>query len=117
MRNLVVTLGLVLVSLCCKAQQSTPSDVEDLKKEVLALRNDVSRIQVNLRATEKRFKRGILVSTIGYSVTIAGGLMLGRKQDELGKALLVAGGATGITGTFLLVDAFKFLGRAGKSGS
>ena len=48
---------------------------------------------------------------IGYSVTIAGGLMLGRKYDDAGKVLLIAGGVTGIVGTVLLVDSFKYLGR------
>ena len=85
---------------------------EQFTREVLELKTEVDWVKLNLGSSEKRFKRGILVATIGYSVTIAGGLMLGRKNDELGKALLVTGGATGITGTFLLVDAFKFLGRA-----
>jgi len=52
-----------------------------------------------------------VVATIGYTVTIAGGLMLGRKYDEAGKVLLVAGGATGITGTFMMTNAFKYLSR------
>ena len=33
-------------------------------------------------------------------------------DDEMGKGLLIAGGVTGVTGTILMVDAFKFLGRA-----
>jgi hypothetical protein len=85
-----------------------------LKDELLALRADVNTIQLNLGKSERRFKTGIAVATLGYSITIAGGLMLGRKHDELGKALLITGGATGITGTFLMVDAFKFLGRAAR---
>ena len=35
--------------------------------------------------------------------------MLGRENDDLGKVLLVAGGATGVTGTVMMVDAFSFL--------
>ena len=92
----------------------SPSSLDSLKAEILQLRKEVSTIQVNLATSEKKFKRGILVATIGYSVTITGGLMLGRKQDDLGKALLVAGGATGVVGTILMVDSFKYLGRAGK---
>jgi hypothetical protein len=30
---------------------------------------------------------------------------------------LIAGGVTGITGTIMMVDAFKYLGRAGKKKS
>lgn len=100
-----------LISLELSAQQQ--ADVDSLKNEILQLKADVHTIQLNLVQGEKKFKRGILVATIGYSVTIAGGLMLGRKYDDLGKVLLVTGGATGITGTFMMLDAFKYLGRAG----
>lgn len=88
--------------------------LDSLKLEILLLREDVNQIQLNLETSQARFKRGIAVATLGYSVTIAGGLMLGRKNDDLGKVLLVAGGATGITGTILMVDAFRFLSRKKK---
>ncbi|MCE2734678.1 MAG: hypothetical protein LW821_15070 [Flammeovirgaceae bacterium] len=89
--------------------------LETLQQQILDLRTDVNNIQLNVGQSEKKFKRGIAVATIGYTVTIAGGLMLGRKNDELGKILLVGGGATGITGTILMVDAFKYLGRIGRN--
>ena len=98
--------------------QQNPStqqaELEQLKKEILILHQDVETIQVNLGKAENKFKRGIGMATLGYSVTIAGGLMLGRKNDDLGKALLVSGGVIGITGTVLMVDAFKYLGRASR---
>lgn len=99
------------------AQQPRADSVtgdERFKKDLLAIRAEVENIQFNLGKSERRFKSGIAVATLGYTVTIAGGLMLGRKQDDLGKVLLVTGGVTGITGTFLMVDAFKFLGRAAR---
>jgi hypothetical protein len=95
--------------------QQMPSDVEDLKKQVLSLQQDVDNIQLNLSASEKKFKRGILVATIGYTLTITGGLMLGRQNDQLGQGLLIAGGVTGAVGTVLMVDSFKYLGRAGRA--
>lgn len=64
---------------------------------------------MNLSNGQKRFQSGVIVSAIGYSVTIAGGMMLGRENDELGQVLLVAGGVTGLTGTVLLVDAVAVL--------
>jgi hypothetical protein len=104
---------LILFSLKSYSQQ-TPADAEDLKKQVLLLQHDVENIQLNLETSEKKFKRGILVATIGYTLTITGGLMLGRENDKTGQVLLVAGGATGAVGTVLLVDSFKYLGRAGR---
>ncbi len=96
-----------------RAQQTT-ADLDSLKKEILMLRADVDHIQINLTSSQNKFKRGIAVATIGYAVTIAGGLVLGQNEN-LGKTLLVTGGVTGITGTFMLVDAFKYMGRAGRN--
>lgn len=92
----------------------TLRQVEQFKQQLLTLQTDVDNIQLNLGKSERHFKTGIAVATLGYTVTIAGGLMLGRKRDDLGKVLLVTGGVTGITGTILMVDAFKFLGRASR---
>ena len=104
---------LLLFSISVYSQQ-TPVDVEELKKQVLSLQQNVDNIQLNLFTSEKKFKRGILVATIGYTLTITGGLMLGRQNDQLGQGLLIAGGVTGALGTVLMVDSFKYLGRAGR---
>ncbi len=114
-----IILLIILINPVFSFGQTEKKDVEELKKEILLLRADVENIQVNLTESEKKFKRGIAVATVGYSMVIAGGLMLGRENDDLGKGLLIAGGVTGITGTIMMVDAFKYLGRAGrrKSGS
>jgi hypothetical protein len=110
MRLLFIT-ALLGISNFLLAQQASPAELDSLKREILQLRTEVNQIQLNIETSQKKFRKGILVATIGYSVTIAGGLMLGRKYDDVGKVLLVTGGATGITGTFMMVDAFKFLAQ------
>lgn len=85
--------------------------LDSLKKEIMEVKMDVESINLNLETAKSKFQRGIFVATLGYTMTIAGGLMLGRENDELGQGLLIAGGVTGATGTVLLVDAFKYLGR------
>ena len=118
MRVLSTLLFLLCFSYNAFSQNIQSADslrtLEQFKKEIVNLRADIDNVQLNLGKSEKRFKTGIAVATLGYSITITGGLMLGRKRDELGKVLLVAGGATGVTGTILMVDAFKFLGRASR---
>lgn len=106
---LLLLLALPVVS---HAQKSEPISLDSLKADVLRLQDEVDHVKLNLGRVERRFKTGIFVSTLGYSIVITGGLMLGRKNDELGKALLITGGATGVTGTILMVDAFRFLGIA-----
>ncbi len=105
---------IILIIFCVPLSIQAQQQEEALRKEILELRADVENIQINLVTGEKKFKQGIFVATLGYSITIAGGLMLGRANDDLGKVLLVTGGATGITGTAMMLDAFKYLGRAGK---
>ncbi|MEO5975741.1 MAG: hypothetical protein ABIS36_03720 [Chryseolinea sp.] len=105
---------LVFLSSSVSLQAQSQESLDSLKKDIISLQLDIEQVQMNLGMAEMKFKRSIVVATLGYSITIAGGLMLGRKQDDLGKVLLVAGGATGITGTFLMVNAFKFLGRASR---
>lgn len=108
---------LVFIVFASSAQTSQSQQADSLKLAIINLQSDVDNIKLNLGKVENRFKTGILISTIGYTTVITGGLMLGRENDELGKALLITGGVTGITGTILMVDAFRFLGVAsGKKG-
>ena len=87
------------------------TSLDSLKREIIELQLDVEQINLNLEKSKSKFQKGILVATLGYTVTIAGGLMLGRENDEVGQALLITGGVTGGIGTYMLVDAFKYLGR------
>ncbi|MEL6561608.1 MAG: hypothetical protein AAFQ94_25700 [Bacteroidota bacterium] len=83
-----------------------------MRLEVKNLKTEINAIDLRMSDANNQFKKGVLVSAIGYSVTIAGGLMLGRDNDQVGQVLLVAGGITGVTGTAILMDSFNAL--AGK---
>lgn len=108
LKLLTVSLLLVFSIIHASAQEG---DIEKLKQDVLNIRADVENINLNLEKSKDKFQRGILVATLGYSITIAGGLMLADSNVDLGRTLLVAGGVTGGIGTYMLVDAFKYLGR------
>jgi hypothetical protein len=110
MRSFLI-FSVLLLSGVARAQTATPTEAE-LKSQILQLQGRVENIEVNLGQAQRKFQTGMALATIGYTVTIAGGLMLGRENDQLGQGLLVVGGATGIVGTFMLVDSFKHLGRA-----
>ena len=104
-----------IFSLCILILICSPllgQNADSLKSQVKALDLRIQEVDLRMQDANKQFKTGVLVSTLGYSITIAGGLMLGRENDSLGQALLIAGGATGITGTYLLMDSFNVL--AGK---
>jgi hypothetical protein len=111
MRQRLFTLFIISVVCVNNSLGQQQGDLDSLKREILELKSEVRNLELDMATGEKKFKRGILVATIGYSVTIAGGLMLGRKYDDVGKVLLVTGGTTGIIGTAMMLDSFKYLGN------
>ena len=107
LKAIALTLSLVF-GFCFlgKAQTSNLPSIDSLKRAIIELDQEIYEVKLNLHQSQKQLKTGILVATIGYTVTIIGGQLLGTEPD-LGKTLLYVGGATGIGGTFLLVKGFK----------
>lgn len=102
-------LGILLLTSHFLHAQTQQAQIDSLKREILEMRVDIQEVSFNLEASRKKFKNGLLIATLGYAVTITGGLMLGRENDDLGKVLLVTGGVTGVTGTGIMLDAFNSL--------
>lgn len=87
-----------------QSQQSFSSD--SLKRTIIQLDRDLRQVELNLHQSQQQLKTGILVATLGYTVTIIGGQLLGTKP-QTGEALLYVGGATGLVGTVILFKGFK----------
>lgn len=79
---------------------------DSLKRTVLQLEKEIHQVQLNLHQSQRQLQNGILVATLGYTVTIIGGQLLGT-NPQLGETLLYVGGATGIAGTVILFKGFK----------
>ena len=92
--------------------QQTNVFTDSIKNEILMMNKKVDEIQLNLGKSYNKSKWGIITATLGYSITIAGGQMLGGNNNDLGEAFLYLGGAVGIAGTAILVDSFNDIGRA-----
>lgn len=102
----VVVLLLTLCPVLLFSQQQPVGNLDSLKREIINLKLDVQNVQLSITETKRTLKRGILVATIGYTVTIIGGQLLGTRP-QLGEALLYTGGAIGIGGTVILVNGFN----------
>ncbi|NMM48418.1 hypothetical protein [Marinigracilibium pacificum] len=97
-----------------QAQGPVVIDTTGLEARINLMESRISYLEDNLAKMDKQFKIGAAMAATGYTVTIIGGLMLGRENDKLGQGLLIAGGTIGLSGTIVLVDAFKYLGRSKK---
>ncbi|MGJ3235148.1 hypothetical protein [Marivirga sp.] len=91
-----------------QAQEYSKQELDSIKREIFTIKKDVNQIQLQLSDAKKTLKTGIFVATLGYTVTIIGGQLLGT-NPELGEALLYTGGAIGIGGTIVLVNGFNKL--------
>lgn len=88
------------------AQSMDQVSYDSLKKAMIQMDQELYNVQLNLNNSQRQLQTGILVATLGYTVTIIGGQLLGTKP-ELGETLLYVGGATGIVGTVILYKGFK----------
>lgn len=106
-RSLFLFIFLEVFVLSSFAQtQSHQANLDSLRREILNLDKELYEVQLNLDRSKNQLKKGIFIATIGYTVTIIGGQLLGSNPD-VGKSLLYVGGATGIVGTVVLVKGFN----------
>lgn len=109
MNKIIVITLLLLILPFYKAfcqTEITKQEFDSLKRVIVQMDTDLKQIDYNLSNAKRSLKTGVFIATIGYSVTIMGGQLLGVNPD-LGKALLYTGGAIGIGGTVLLVKGFN----------
>ena len=115
-RCLLVSAIVLGGCLSTQAQDRSPASpgADSLRAEILRLRTDLDATRDNLRISHRKFRGGILVSGIGYSITILGGVLLGSQQySDWGQPLVVAGGVIGFSGALLLLNSNRFIGKAG----
>jgi hypothetical protein len=85
--------------------QDYPS-YDSLKRSLTQVESELYQVKLNLHQSQSQLKSGILIATLGYTVTIIGGQLLGTRP-RVGETLLYVGGATGIVGTVVLFKGFK----------
>ena len=116
MKNFFIVCLLVLAAQQSYAQSISKTDADSLKSAIFNVNTRVNDIQLNLEKGSKTVKMGILVSAIGYSVTIIGGQLLGGPNNDTGEILLYAGGAIGLGGTVMMFKGFdRFRSRSKRS--
>ncbi len=106
MKLLVAFTIFFIISIPSFAQEYSKQELDSIKREIFDIKNDVSEIRLNLYDAKKTLKTGIFIATLGYTVTIIGGQLLGT-NPQLGEVLLYTGGAIGIGGTIVLVNGFN----------
>ncbi len=109
MKSLLVLLLLGLIAPHCYAQPSYDS----LKQEVLQLKQSIDNIDYNMQAHHRQFKTGTAFVGIGLLLSITGTLLQGgtKNTDYTGNILTTAGAVGTLTGSIIMIDAHRWLGR------
>jgi len=107
MKYIIILSAITFLNLnFIRAQEFSKQELDSIKSEIFTIKNDLNQIQLQLSDAKKTLKTGIFVATLGYTVTIIGGQLLGT-NPEVGEVLLYAGGAIGVGGTIVLVNGFN----------
>ena len=106
MKYLITICFITLFSANVNAQDYSRQELDSIKYAVTHLQMEVNEVRSNLIEAKRSLKTGVFIATLGYTVTIIGGQLLGTKP-ELGEVLLYTGGAIGIGGTIVLVNGFN----------
>ncbi len=106
MKLVLGVISFLILSLPTYAQEFSKQELDSIKREIFNLQNDVQELQFNLYNAKKTLKTGVFIATLGYTVTIIGGQLLGT-NPQLGEVLLYTGGAIGVGGTIVLVNGFN----------
>jgi len=103
---IIICIFCLQLNLGMAQQEITKQQFDSLKRAVVSMNLEVQQINTNLLSAKKTLKTGVFIATLGYTITIIGGQLLGV-DPQWGEALLYAGGAIGIGGTIVLVNGFN----------
>jgi hypothetical protein len=95
--------------------QSEPADlgIEELRKEILSLKQETKEIQLHLNRSHREFKTGTLFYALGVGLTIAGSYA--EANNGSGGNIFLVGTGCLLVGGILHIDSHKHIGRAGIS--
>ncbi|WP_291788869.1 hypothetical protein [Cecembia sp.] len=106
MKGVFIIMVFLGITYQAMGQVFIPEVQDTVQRSIVVLEKRVFEIENNLYQSQKQLKTGIFIATVGYTVTIIGGQLLGT-QPTLGETLLYVGGGIGIAGTIVLVKGFN----------
>lgn len=87
--------------------------VQQLRREILALRQQTEEIQFHLNKSQREFKVGTILYAVGFGLVIVGSSSAANNGG--GAGLVTAGSLLFLSGIVLHIDSHKHIGRAGIS--
>ncbi len=87
---------------------TTEPSMEDLRREVLNMKEDGRQMQLNLHRAHREFRTGTIFYTVGLGLALLAG-----SNENTSPGLVLLGSGFLITGGILHIDSHKHIGRAG----
>lgn len=95
---------------------SLKKEILNLKKDLAWLRTDLTNVQLNLSLSHRKFKIGALLLGAGVAGFFLGSFSTASNSGyptQLGSLLILGGLGATVTGTILMINSHKYIGKAG----
>ncbi len=89
-------------------QTNAEPTIDELKREILQLKQDTQDIQLHLHRAHREFRTGTIFYAVGLGLTV-----LAAGSDEPNSGLILLGTGFLAAGGVLHIDSHKHIGRAG----
>lgn len=110
--KLLLTFCLLLCLFSQAFCQSEPT-IEELRQEILSLKQETQEIQLHLARSHREFRTGTIFYGVGLGLLIAGAYRQAGNNNSIGLGLIGTGCV--MVGGILHLDSHKHIGRAGIS--
>jgi hypothetical protein len=93
---------------CQSTYNATEPSVEELKREILQMKEEQRQTQLHLHKAHREFRTGTIFYAIGFGLAVIAG-----SNENASAGLVLLGSGFLITGGILHIDSHKHIGRAG----
>lgn len=106
------TIGLCTFSLMPAFCQTEPT-IEELRQEILLLKQQTQEVQLHLSRSHREFRTGTIFYAVGIVLAVAA--VSAEAGNNNGGGLFLLGTGCMLAGGILYIDSHKHIGRAGIS--
>jgi nucleoside recognition membrane protein YjiH len=115
MKNiLVILITLAAFNLTSQVDSTVNKRIMGLETQILQMKNNTEAIQMNLEKCHKLWSTGLIMNFAGIAISAGGLASINTSNIQSSDfGLPIAGGVMSLIGTIVMINAHKYIGKAG----